>query len=217
MQITIPPSPTCLIIDDNPQATDELTALLHTHHFAVRVWTAANVPLASDILHDEKIDLIFIRIKHWDECREILNDIPYSLQQVVFLSGRLEKCTYHLPLVVDFHLQPPYQATSVNMIFRKLQEPGFRPRPLDFFFLKVNCRFHVIYFTTLRAVSGKRGVITVQTATDEYTLAGTLSQFQKRLPNRFTRVNRNLLMAHKPGGDPQNTSLVISIFARPIA
>ena len=184
--------PTCWIIDDDRTATDELTLLLQIHRFAIVVGTSTSI--AGWL--DHSVDCLFIRITLWDDYLKIMALLPRTPTTVIFLSGRLEKCTQHLPAEIDFHLQPPYRTPFVSSIFNRIKDPFFEHRPLEFFFLKANCRYHVIYFSTLREVRGKAGWITIQTEKNEYTISGSLAQFQRRLPLPFNRVGRGLILIH---------------------
>jgi len=141
------------------------------------------------------VDCLFIRITHWDDylqARALHH--PANAPTIIFLSGRHEKCTGHLPEVLDFHLQPPYRASRLGAIFTRRAARDFHPRSLDFFFLKAQCRFEVIGFSTLVRVRGRGGSLTIQTDDREYTISGTLTAFQNRLPGRFHQVRRGILV-----------------------
>jgi hypothetical protein len=190
--MTLLPPPTGWIIDDDRSATDELTLLLQVHRLARVVGTSTSI--AGWL--DHSVDCLFIRITCWDDYLKIAGFLPRTPTTVIFLSGRGEKCTHYLPGEVDFHLQPPYGPGAVRAIFNRRKDPFFERRSLEFFFLKANCRYHVIYFSTLQDVRGKAGWITIRTDTEEYTVAGTLAEFQRRLPVPSNRVGRGLLLIH---------------------
>jgi len=101
-----------------------------------------------------------------------------------------------VPGEVDFHLQPPYQPGRLAAIFKRRADPAFQPRSLDFFFLKVLCRFHAIYFSSLLEVHGNRGWLRIKTDDQEYMVAGTLAEFERRLTIPCHRVGRHLLLTH---------------------
>jgi hypothetical protein len=115
----------------------------------------------------QRVDCLFIRITAWDNYLEWrAGSHGEGAETIIFLSGRFEKCTRHLG------------------------------ESLDFFFLKVDFRFRVIAFSSLLYVRGCcGGTIEVTTRDEEYTLSGSLTGFQRRLPIPWQRVNRSLLVA----------------------
>jgi DNA-binding LytR/AlgR family response regulator len=200
------PKPLCLIIDSDRTAVDKLSALLQPH--AGLVWTATQARLMQDALQKHPFDCIFIRIDEWDEYRMIARDLSRPPATIVFLSGQCEKCAAYLSTELDFHLQPPYYSASIDRLFARRSDPAFQPRPLDFFFLKNKCRYQVIYFSTVQTIHAKGRSVTIQTDTDEYTITGSLSRLQERLPPLFHRINRNWLINcyHNPVKTPGRIS-----------
>lgn len=190
-------NPTCLLIDKDEAALFELSDLLIHHAHAGRVFSAGSVASARPILGGERIDVLFIRVKAWDEYRKILPQLATPPSIVVFLSGPKEKSTLRLEKEVDFHLQSPYRPLAITRMFNRLNDPSFVPKSLDFFFLKANRQYYAVAFSALRAVSSKGRVLTVRTDKEEYQVAGSLSGLQDRLPPLFCRVGPSLLV---PGG-----------------
>ena len=190
--------PNVLIIDNDREAAEELIRLLQTEGLARVRATASTVTGAVECLAltgENQVDWLFIRIAQWDDFQEHRASFPYALT-VVFLSGGGERCTRHLAGEVDFHLQPPYIAGRLMTIFRRRVKAGFELRPLDFFFLKVLCRYHAIPFNQLREVRAHGRLITIQTADAEYTVPGSLTQFQHRLHVPSERVSRGVLVIY---------------------
>ena len=191
--------PAVLIIDNDREAAAELTRLLDKGGLARVVATASSVATAVGglLLREEPtIDCLFIRIDQWDEFLHHRAAFPDGPLTVVFLSGKDEKCTRHLPGEVDFHLQPPYRASRLAAIIKRLSTAGFEPGPLDFFFLKVLCRYHAIRFDDILEVRASGGLLTVRLTGREYTLSGSLTQFQNRLPVPSERVAHGILLVH---------------------
>ena len=197
--INEPNMPNVLIIDSDREAAEELTRLIQTERLARVRATASTVAGAVECLAltgGSRVDCLFIRIGQWDDFLEHRASFPREPLTVVFLSGGGERCTRHLAGEVDFHLQPPYSASRLTAIFKCCAKPGFEPRPLDFFFLKVLCRYHAILFSRLRQVRAHGGLITIQTVDDEYTVPGSLTQFQHRLRVPSERVSRGILVIY---------------------
>jgi hypothetical protein len=210
----------CLLINEDEPSLHELADLLNGHHQIAKVLTATGIDTARRILEEERIDLLFIRVKAWDEYRRIIlsqdaagnvlqdagkvqqgtgNGMTRSRRQappiVIFLSGPRERSTLRLDKEVDFHLAAPYRASVLNRLLARLNDPFFVPRALDFFFLKADRQYYAVAFSTLRAVSSKGRMLTVRTDKAEYQIAGTLSGLQDRLPPLFCRVGPSLLVA----------------------
>jgi DNA-binding LytR/AlgR family response regulator len=191
--------PSVLIIDHDREAAAELTRLLDTEGLARAVATASSVAAATEGLYlrgRPSIDCLFIRIQEWDWFLQHRAAFPDGLLTVVFLTGREEKCTRHLAGEVDFHLQPPFRANRLAAIFRRRSSASFEPTPLDFFFLKVLCRYHRVRFADLLEVRTNGRLITIQTVDHEYTVPGSITQFQHRLPVPSERVRRGVLLIH---------------------
>jgi DNA-binding LytR/AlgR family response regulator len=191
--------PNVLIIDSDREAAEELTRVLQTEGIARVRATASTVAGAVECLAltgEGAVDWLFIRIAQWDDFLEHRAHFPRGPLTVVFVSGVGEKCTRHLAGEVDFHLQPPYRASHLAAIVRRRASPDFESRPLDFFFLKVLCRHHAIPFSQLRQVRAHGHLITIQTVDDEYTVPGSLTQFQHRLRVPSERVSRGVLVIY---------------------
>lgn len=186
---------TCLVIDDDRLAADQLTGLLKDYRLALPVATTPSVPLAAGLLRELSVDILFIRISFWEDYLTELPSLKQPPRWVIFLSARSEKCSFHLSTDLDFHLRPPYTFPALRAIFGKLASPLFEPRSLAFFFLKVNWRFRVIYFSALKRVYCQGHTLTIETDTDDYSVSGSLTGFQRHCPVLFNRVSRDLLIA----------------------
>jgi two-component system, LytTR family, response regulator LytT len=198
----------CLLINEDESALHELADLLSHQRQVSGTFTADSVSSARKILAEQKIDLLFLRVKAWDEYRKILPLLSVPPPIVIFLSGPKERSTLRLEKEVDFHLSSPYRASAINSLFARLNDPSFVPRALDFFFLKADRQYYAVAFSTLRAVSSKGRMLTVQTDHAAYQIAGTLSGLQDRLPPLFCRVGPSLLVAGQGvmGGRPAGRS-----------
>jgi DNA-binding LytR/AlgR family response regulator len=191
--------PNVLIIDTDREAAEELTRLLQAEGLARVRAMASTVAGAVECLAltgEGRIDCLFIRIAQWDDFLEHRVSFPREPLTVVFLSGESQRCTRHLAAEVDFHLQPPYSISRLTAIFNRRMKPDFQPRTLHFFFLKVLCRYHAIPFSQLREVRAHGRLITIQTVDAEYTVPGSLTQFQHRLRVPSELVRRGVLVIY---------------------
>ncbi len=187
--------PICLLINEDESALEELAGLIGHGGHASKIFKAGDVPTARVILENNRIDLLFLRVKVWDEYRKMLPALAAPPRVVVFLSGPKERSTLRLEKEVDFHLAAPYRPGVIGRMFARIKDPSFVPRALDFFFLKADRQYYAVPFATLRAVSSKGRILTVRTDKAEYQVSGTLTGLQDRLPPLFCRVGPSLLVA----------------------
>lgn len=187
-------SSSILLIDPDEVAARELADLLQNRSQPPRVLVAPDVRSAEPMLRTETLDWMFIRIIHWDDYQRLRPLLPFAPRRVVFLSGRNEKCTAHLPLALDSHLQPPYRPGHLVRTWNKWMDAQFIPRPLDIFFIKSRARFEAVRYGDLRQVEVEFGKLRLQTRHAEFRVSGSLQAFQERLPISLALVRRGCLV-----------------------
>lgn len=183
-----------LIVDPDEMAAGELADLLRNRPNPPRVMMAEDVQSAEPILRCETVDWLFIRIVMWDEFQRLRPLLLPSPRRVVFLSGRNEKCTAHLPLALDGHMQPPYRSGHLARIWNRWMGAGFLARPLDIVFIKSRARFEPVRYCDIWQVEVEGGGLRVQTRDADYRVSGSLQAFQDRLPVTMTMVRRGCLV-----------------------
>ncbi|HEV2354973.1 MAG TPA: hypothetical protein VGR89_12060 [Puia sp.] len=185
---------TILIVDHDETAALELAGLLKNRPQPPAVFIASDVGIAEPILRTGSIDWMFIRITAWDDFQRVRPFLARAPRQVVFVSGRYEKCTGHLSLLLDSHLQPPYRSGHLVRIWNKWKDPLFIPRPLDLFFIKSRARFEVVRYGDLRQVDVEHGRLRLSTRHADYHVTGSLQSFRDRLPISLALVRRGGLV-----------------------
>jgi DNA-binding LytR/AlgR family response regulator len=183
-----------LIVDPDEMAAGELADLLRNRPNPPRVLIAGDVLAAEPILRCETVDWLFIRIVMWDDFQRLRPLLLASPRRVVFLSGRNEKCTAHLPLALDGHMQPPYRAGHLVRIWNLWMGAGFSARPLDIVFIKSRARFEPVRYCDIWQVEVEGGGLRVQTRDADYRVSGSLQAFQDRLPETMSMVRRGCLV-----------------------
>src|SRR5215469_16573990 len=98
-----------LLIDPDETAARELAELLMNRPHPPKLWVSGDVAGAEQILRTQPVEWVFIRIILWDDYQRLRPTLVRAPKGVVFLSGRNEKCTAHLSMALDAHLQPPYR------------------------------------------------------------------------------------------------------------
>ena len=146
------------------------------------------------MLREEAVEWLFIRITAWDDYQLLAHSLSHLPRRVVFLSGRLEKCTQHLELAVDGHLQPPYRAGHLAKIWNRMTDARFIAGPLDIVFIKCRARYQPVRYCDIREVSRESGQVRIETRDAEYLVTGSLQAFQERLPVRLAHTSRGCLV-----------------------
>jgi hypothetical protein len=183
-----------LIVDPDEAAANELADLLRNRPNPPRVMMAGDVRAAEPIMRCERVEWLFIRIVVWDEFARLRPLLMASPRRVVFLSGRNEKCTAHLSLALDGHLQPPYRQGHLTRVWNRWMGAGFLPRPLDIVFIKSRARFEPVRYGDIWQVEVEGGGLLVQTRHADYRVSGSLQAFQDRLPMVMSMVRRGCLV-----------------------
>jgi DNA-binding LytR/AlgR family response regulator len=183
-----------LLIDPDEIAARELAELLKNRPNPPKLWVAHSVASAETILRTEPVEWVFIRIILWDDYQRLRPTLLVSPRGVVFLSGRSEKCTAHLSLALDGHLQPPYRSGHLVRTWNRLMDPHVVRRPLDFIFVKSRARFEPVRYSDIWQVEVESGGLLVQTRHRDYRVSGSLQAFQERLPVAMTMVRRGCLV-----------------------
>jgi DNA-binding LytR/AlgR family response regulator len=190
-----------LLIDPDEMAARELAELLMNRPEPPKLWVAASLASAEPILRAQRVGWLFIRIVAWDDYQRLRPTLIHAPEGVVFLSGRNEKCTAHLTLTLDGHMQPPYRSGHLVRIWNRWMDPGFVARPLDILFVKSRARFVPVRYSDIWQVEVESGGLRVLTRHEDYRVSGSLQAFQDRLPVMMTMVRRGCLVNERFGSD----------------
>ena len=188
-----------LLIDPDEMAARERSELLMNRPAPPKLWVAGSFAGAEPILRSQPIEWVFIRIIVWDDFQRLRPTLVGVPGNVVFLSGRNEKCTAHLPVALDAHLQPPYRSGHLVRIWKRWMDPWFVRRPLDILFVKSRARFEPVRYSDIWQVEVESGALLVQTKHADFRVSGSLQAFQDRLPVVMTMVRRGCLVNEVSG------------------
>jgi DNA-binding LytR/AlgR family response regulator len=183
-----------LLIDPDEMAARELAELLKNRPDPPKLWVAKSVASAEMILRTQPVEWVFIRIILWDDYQRLRSTLVKEPWGVIFLSGRKEKCTAHLPLALDGHLQPPYRPGHLVRIWNRWMDVHFVRRPLDILFVKTRARFEPVRYSDIWQVEVENGKLHLQTRHADYQVSGSLQAFQDRLPVTMAMVKRGCLV-----------------------
>lgn len=188
-----------LLIDPDEAAARELAEILQNRPDPPKLWVSGSVVGADMILRTQRIDWMFIRIIVWDDYQRLRPTLILPPRGVVFLSGRNEKCTAHLPLALDGHLQPPYRMGHLVRIWHRWMSAGFVRRPVDIVFIKSRARFEPVRYLDIRQVEVEGTGLLIRTREADFRVSGSLQAFQDRLPVVMSMVRRGCLVNEQFG------------------
>ena len=179
-----------LIIEQNLEKAEALAEKLRTFPCFQSVFPASGANNMNSFLLLQKIDILFIRFKHWDHRLFAILLAFKKKPVVVFLSARREKFVKYSAAQVSFHLKEPYSLEAIRKLMHSINHVKLPQDNLDFFFIKHNRRYRKILFDQILAVKSRRGFLTLHTTDSKYMFAGTLIKIMQRLPeDRFCRIN----------------------------
>lgn len=185
----------CLIVEDEPLATDVLVDYVKQIPFLVLKGTCSDALLALDVLHREEIDLIFLDIhlpglKGLDFLRTLKNP-PAVILTTAYHDYALEG--YELN-VVDYLLKP--------IEFKRFVEAINKVKGWNISVHRQNIAVQsdkktvVIDVNEIVYIESQKEYIKIQTTTSSHVTKYALSRIEEILdPNSFMRVHRSFIVS----------------------
>lgn len=192
-QPTAPP-PMVLVIEPDTASAFELSQWLADRPERPEVMLSTSVEVAEKCLRTERIDWLFVPTRCWDDIQHLALSLPKRPRRLVFLSGRREKATRYLHRTLDAQLRAPYLPEYLARVWDRLSSTTYQPRPLDFFFLRVNGQLLTVRFGDLRQVHREGELLRVETRQADFVIKSNLIHFQDRLPIQLTPVRPGWLV-----------------------
>jgi DNA-binding LytR/AlgR family response regulator len=197
----------CLIVDDEPIAQQILEKYILQIEALQLVGKANNAFEAVNILHQEKVDVLFLDIKMpslsgLDMLKTLQNPLKVILT-TAFSEFAVESYDYG---ITDYLLKPiPFERflKAVNKILlpknsefpvEKVQEKGTSEN--EFIFFKADKKIHKFYFKEILFFEGSGNYVKIHTvnATPLMVLE-KLSDLEEKLPqNQFMRVHKSFIV-----------------------
>ncbi len=196
----------CLIVDDEPIAQQILEKYISQIDALHLVGKCSNAFEALNVLHREKIDLLFLDIRMPSltglDMLKTLQNPPKVILTTAFSEFGAESYEYG---ITDYLLKPiPFERflKAVNKILmphntslattqteEKAEEPIFM-------FFKADKKIHKFYFTDILFVEGSGNYVKIHTLDEKPIMVlDTLTELQYKLPKKqFTRVHKSFIV-----------------------
>lgn len=186
----------CIVVDDEPLAQHLLEEHIQRVPELILVKICSNALEAFDIIHKEKIDLIFLDIQ-----MPSLTGIDFirSLKDppaVIFTTAYSEHAVQSYELnAVDYLLKPITFERFCTSI-RKLLKQNIDAEPeLDYSYFKVNGKMVKINHTDIICAQSIKDYIIIKTSNANYITHMTMKYLADLLPSKlFRRVHRSFIV-----------------------
>lgn len=194
----------CLIIDDEPLAQSVIENYMERVNELQLVKKCSNAMEGFEILHKEKIDIIFLDIQMpvIDGLNFIksLSNPPAVILTTAFPNHALEG--YELG-VVDYLLKPisfERFLKAVNKVIeqKKLAISNDNSSSADFIFVKVDSKLIKLNFDDIFYIEGMKDYLKIFTKVKMYVVHQTMKKMEELLPRQnFLRVHKSYIVSLK--------------------
>jgi DNA-binding LytR/AlgR family response regulator len=197
----------CLVVDDEPIAQQILEKYISQVEALQLVGKANNAFEALNILHQEKIDVLFLDIKMPSlsglDMLKTLQNPPKVILTTAFSEFGVESYEYG---ITDYLLKPiPFERflKAVNKILmpKNLEFPTEKvqealPTENEFIFFKAEKKIHKFYFREILFFEGSGNYVKIHTEnTTPLMVLEKLSDLEEKLPpSQFMRVHKSFIM-----------------------
>ncbi len=195
----------CLVVDDEPLATELLTKHIDQFPQLELVGSCWNAIEALDVIKTKTIDLIFLDIQ-MPGLTGI--DLVRSMQQrpsIIFTTAYREYAVESYELdVVDYLLKPitiDRFFKSINKYLDTLEKPQAvsetKEDSASFIYVNTNRRHVKILFEDVLYVESLKDYVRIHTKSQRITTKDKISEFEKKLPSYFLRTHRSYVVNTK--------------------
>lgn len=194
----------CIVIEDEPLAVEIMVDYIHQIPFLSLKKVCTDAIAAMEILHSEKIDLIFLdihlpKLKGLDFLQTLKNP-PKVIITTAYHQYALKSYDYQ---VVDYLLKPIEFSRFLSAV-NKIQPPSIPPLELQtgvpseriHFFFNVAKKKVKVFVDEILYVEAQKEYIKIQTTDKLIITKLQLSALEEILPgNNFIRVHRSFIIA----------------------
>lgn len=202
----------CLIVDDEPLAREGLKNYVSEIDFLILIDVCENPLEASQAMHREKIDLLFLDIQmpkmNGMDFLKSLQNPPIVIITTAFPSYALE--SFQLD-VLDYLLKPitfqrffkaVNKAKDYHDLLQKSPPPTAEIQQIahsekeSSFFIKAENKYEKIEITEILWVEGMQNYITIYTTQGKYIALLTMKSVEEKLKSHpFLRVHKSFIVA----------------------
>jgi DNA-binding LytR/AlgR family response regulator len=197
----------CLVVDDEPIAQQILENYISQIEALLLVGKANNAFEALNILHQEKIDVLFLDIKMPSlsglEMLKTLQNPPRVILTTAFSEFGVESYEYGIS---DYLLKPiafERFLKAVNKILipknEELSSEGIENRAEiepKFIFFKADKKIHKYYFSDILFIEGSGNYVKINTQNEKPLMVlDKLTELQEKLPTKqFIRIHKSFIV-----------------------
>lgn len=196
----------CLIVDDEPIAQQILESYISQIDALILVGNCSNAFEALNVLHREKIDVLFLDIKMPSltglDMLKTLQNPPKVILTTAFSEFGVESYEYG---ITDYLLKPiPFERflkavnkflMPQNMPLATTQTDAIAEEP-TFIFFKADKKIHKFYFKDILFIEGSGNYVKIHTLNEKPLMVlDKLTELQDKLPKKqFIRVHKSFII-----------------------
>ncbi|MEP6596981.1 MAG: LytTR family DNA-binding domain-containing protein [Ginsengibacter sp.] len=192
----------CIIVDDEPLARKGIKEYIQKTTFLELQGEANNAVTASQLLAQQKIDLIFLDIQMPE-----INGVEFvrSLKEnvlIIFITAFPDYAVEGYELnVIDYLLKPVSfnrfeKAVLKAKEYHELKNTGIAKHTSDYFFIRCDSKFEKIIFDELLFAEALENYVKLHTKTKTFITYLTFKSMEDYLPaNQFIRVHKSFIVS----------------------
>jgi two-component system, LytTR family, response regulator len=191
---------TCIIIEDEPLAAKVLSDYIHQVPFLELQGTFKDAILATEYLHDNSIDLMFLDI-HLPKLKGMAFLKTLSRPPAVIITTAYHQYAVEgFALNVNDYLLKPFEferfLVAVNKVRAKQTENVQTQETKEFIFLNIQKKKVKIQFSEIVYIESQREYIRIVTTKNEYTSKMSTHEIEDLLPAKlFKRIHRSFIVS----------------------
>ena len=196
----------CLVVDDEPLATNLLKRHIEQFPQLRLIATCGNAIEAFDLLRNESVDLLFLDIQ-----MPSIDGIKFarSLQHppsIIFTTAYRDYAVESYELdVIDYLLKPitiERFFRSINKYFIRIENSGLSQAPAEdvedndeqFMYVNTNRKHVKIRLNEVLYVESLKDYVSINFSEKQVLTKDKISEFEQKLPSYFLRVHRSYLV-----------------------
>lgn len=218
----------CVIVDDEPLASEGLMKYIEVIDYLELVTIAENPLELNKVLESERIDLIFLDIQmpHMTglDFLKIKTNLPMVIITTAYPNYALEGFQFD---VVDYLLKPitfnrffkaTNKAKELYWLKNQKTESSNQSTEPDYLFIKCESKYEKILIDEILFVQALQNYVIIFTTRGKYMTLLPLKTVEEYLdPTRFLRVHKSYLVAIAKIGSIENNDITIQSHLIPIS
>jgi DNA-binding LytR/AlgR family response regulator len=197
---------TCIIVDDEPLARDEMQSLIQEVSQLEIIGKFSNARAALDFLKTKDVDIIFLDIEmpvvtglefaeHIPKQSLIIFTTAYS--QYALKSYELDAIDYLLKPIEKSRVEKAINKAILykNLLSEDVAKNTVESNTEDFLFIKADRRYYKINFRDIRYIEGLKDYVVIYTQQQKLLTAMNLKTIHQKIPQAtFLRASKSYLV-----------------------